>query len=80
MGHALDGRPLAVRLQKRIQKFQGCTAQSLVTDMALHQQSLEAITECVSALKALAAHYGDLRDGESLNVDAARSALAKYRL
>lgn len=59
MSHALDGRPLAVRLQKRIQKFKGCTAQSLVTDMTLHQQALDEIERLTSEggrlLKALSA-------------------------
>jgi hypothetical protein len=51
MGHALDGRPLLVRLQKRIEKYTGCMAGPLATDVTLHQQSVELINELVWALK-----------------------------
>jgi hypothetical protein len=51
MGQALDGRPLLVRLQKRIEKYTGCLASPLATDVALHQQSVELINELAWALK-----------------------------
>ena len=51
MGHALDTRPLLVRLQKRIEKYEGVTVAPLVTDQALHKQSAEAIRECIKALE-----------------------------
>ncbi|WP_237882028.1 hypothetical protein [Pseudomonas sp. PGPR40] len=45
MGNALDGRPLLVRLQKRIEKYTGCLAGPLATDVTLHQQSVDLINE-----------------------------------
>lgn len=43
MPHALDDRPLLVRLNARIQKYQGCITKPIVTDTSLHQQSVEEI-------------------------------------
>lgn len=50
-GTALDGRPLVTRLKARADKYKGDTTQPLVTDMALHAQSAEAITKLVEALE-----------------------------
>lgn len=53
MPHALDGRPLLDRLNARIQKYQGCTTKPLVTDITMHQQSVEMINELAQVLKLL---------------------------
>ena len=50
-GKALDSRPLAVRLRARVEKYKGVTVDPLVTDIALHEQSIEAITKLVEALE-----------------------------
>lgn len=45
MSHALDARPLPVRLQKRIEKYDLAHRTSpLATDVHLHRQSLEEIS------------------------------------
>jgi hypothetical protein len=51
MGHALDNRPLLVRLQKRIDKYQAGSTNPLSTDVTLHAQSIALITELAEALK-----------------------------
>ncbi len=51
MPEALNNRPLLVRLEARIQKYQGCATSPLVTDITLHQQSVDLINELAWALK-----------------------------
>ncbi|MCY1465833.1 hypothetical protein D9M71_840310 [compost metagenome] len=52
MGHALDGRPLLVRLKKRIEKHQSTrSSYPLATDVELHRQSMALIYELTAALK-----------------------------
>jgi len=53
MPHALDDRPLLVRLNARIQKYQGCTTKPLGTDASLHQQSVEEINRLTAENQAL---------------------------
>jgi len=53
MSHALDNRPLSVRLQARIEKYTGVTVDPLVTDLALHTQSLAEITRLSTEVAVL---------------------------
>jgi len=53
MSHALDNRPLSARLQARIEKYTGVTVDPLVTDLALHTQSLAEITRLSAEVAVL---------------------------
>ncbi|WMN15635.1 hypothetical protein QL104_19965 [Pseudomonas piscis] len=53
MPHALDDRPLLVRLTARTKKYQGCTGSPLATDIALHQQSIEEINRLTAITEEL---------------------------
>ncbi|WP_095148137.1 hypothetical protein [Pseudomonas sp. Irchel s3a18] len=83
MGNVLDGRPLLVRLQKRIDKYQGCTTKPLVTDIDLHQQSVSAIKVLLDALQDLLEDLDDRamdvepNPGQRNCMERARTAIAK---
>jgi len=59
MSHALDNRPLSVRLQARIEKYAGATVDPLVTDLALHTQSLAEITRLSAEVAVLSKNVID---------------------
>lgn len=75
MGHALDARPLLVRLQKRIEKYEGVTAATLVTDQLLHKQSVEAVRECIKALELVTDCLSKALTGGEVSATAASAAL-----
>ncbi|MFJ2362522.1 hypothetical protein ACIPIN_02180 [Pseudomonas sp. NPDC087697] len=66
MPHVLDGRPLLVRLQKRIEKYDRAHRSSpLATDMTLHQQSADEINRLTTENQRLRKHiegYRQVRD------------------
>lgn len=53
MPHALDDRPLLVRLTARTKKYQGCTGDPLATDIALHHQSADEIRRLAVIIEGL---------------------------
>ncbi|MDQ0654397.1 hypothetical protein [Pseudomonas cedrina] len=79
MGHALDGRPLIVRLQKRSEKYQQVGRSGpLAVDVHLHRQSVGAITELKQAIKDLLLIAPESTPEEFNYVAAARAALERH--
>ncbi len=78
MGHPLDARPLTMRLQKRIEKYQQARSGPLATDVHLHRQSVDAITDLKQAIKDLLLIAPESTPEEFNYVTAARSALERH--